>query len=351
MKAYVLHGIDDLRYEEADMPSAGLEEALVKVQAVGICGSDIPRIFRTGAYSYPLIPGHEFSGQVMETKDGTGRHLAGKRVAVYPLLPCMKCEPCRRNHFELCRNYSYLGSRTDGAFAEYVAVPEWNLMELPDRVSYEQAAMMEPMAVAAHAMRSVFADGVMDSRTVAVCGLGTIGILLVMLLKEAGIHHIFVVGNKDFQKRMAGELGISEECFCDSRNENMREWIMKQTGGLGVDVFFECVGRNETIAEAVTCAAPDGTVRLVGNPASDICLDKNTYWKILRNQLTLKGNWNSSYTHGRKDDWHYILDRLQNNRIHPERFITHRYGFEDLYTGLKIMRDKTEEYVKVMCIM
>lgn len=172
-----------------------------------------------------------------------------------------------------------------------------------------------------------------------------------MFLKEAGVSDILVIGNKDSQKKMAGELGISEEYFCDSRSENMREWIMERTDGLGVDVFFECVGKNETIAEAVLCTAPGGTVKLVGNPASDICLDKSTYWKILRNQLTLKGNWNSSYTHSGKDDWHYVLDRLRDNRIHPERYITQKYGLEELHKGLKIMRDKTEEYVKIMCVM
>ena len=348
MKAYVLHDIDDLRYEDTEKPVVKPNEALVRVRAAGICGSDIPRIFRTGTYSYPLIPGHEFSGEVVEAGERVNKELIGKRVAVFPLIPCKVCEPCQREQYELCRSYDYLGSRTNGGFAEYVAVPEWNLMELPDNVSYEQAAMMEPMAVAVHAMRSVCSGGDMDTGTVAVCGLGTIGLLLLMFLREAGISDILVIGNKEFQRKMTDGLGISEQHFCDSRKEDMQKWLMERTGGCGVNVFFECVGKNETISEGVACTAPNGMVQLVGNPASDICFEKNIYWKILRNQLKVRGSWNSSYTHSDRDDWHYVLDRLKSGRIHPEQYITRRFDFEGLYSGLCMMRDKTEEYVKVM---
>lgn len=348
MKGHVLYAVDDLRYEEIEKPIPGQEEVLVQVHAAGICGSDIPRIFRTGTYSYPLITGHEFSGKVVDAGKGADKSWIGKRTGIFPLIPCRKCIPCRNMHYELCRKYSYLGSRTNGGFAQYVAVPQWNLLELPDSVSYEQAAMLEPMAVAVHAMRRAFAEKSALPKAVAVCGLGAIGILLTMFLKEAGISNIFAIGNKDFQKKMVLELGIPEEHFCDSRMLNAHEWLMGQTAGIGVSMFFECVGRNETIQEAIAATAPGGMIQLVGNPASDISLAKDIYWKILRNQLTVKGSWNSSFTHSVEDDWHYVLDRLRDGRIHPERYITQKFQLEELEKGLKIMRDKTQEYVKVM---
>ena len=123
---------------------------------------------------------------------------------------------------------------------------------------------------------------------------------------------------------------------------------MAQTDGEGASVFFECVGKNETITCAVMCTAPNGTVQLVGNPASDMLFEKKVYWKILRDQLTVKGSWNSSFRHDKEDDWHYVLDRLQGEKIHPEQCITHRFSLEALEQGLLIMRDKTQEYVKVM---
>lgn len=347
MKAYVLRDIGKLQFEEIADPKIKSKEVLVEVKAVGICGSDIPRIYKTGTYSYPLIPGHEFSGTVVEIGAEVDRGWKGKRVGIFPLIPCMTCEPCKNGHYELCRKYSYLGSRVDGGFAEYVAVPEQNLIELPDTVSFEVAAMLEPMAVAVHAIRSMKPE---VGETVAVCGLGTIGILLTMFLKEIGISNIVAIGNKDFQQDMLRKLGIPRECYCDSRTEDMHSWVMDKTAGRGVGVFFECVGKNETVCNAIQCAAPGGRVQLVGNPASDISFDKDIYWKILRNQLTIRGSWNSSFMHRADDDWHYVLERLESNRIFPEEYITQKISFEELEKGLHIMRDKTEEYVKVMVV-
>lgn len=345
MKAWVLHGIDDLRLEEVEKPEPGGHEVLVEVKATGICGSDIPRIYQNGTYSFPLIPGHEFSGVVAETGALADPAWKGKRVGVFPLIPCGKCAPCRKKQYEMCRSYSYLGSRRDGGFAEYVLVPEDNLICLPEQVSYEAAAMLEPMAVAVHSMRRVSPAA---TDRVAVCGLGTIGLLLLMFLRKAGITDISVIGNKESQKQSVLEMGLPEESYLDCRQQDAGKWMMERTGGEGVDVFFECVGRNETLVQAVEGTAPAGKVMLVGNPYSDMTLDKKVYWKILRNQLTVLGTWNSSFTHEPEDDWHYVLKKLSEKLITPERLITHRLPFDRLEEGLHIMRDKKEDYVKVM---
>lgn len=203
MKAWVLHGVEDIRFENSAIPEPTGREVLVAVQAAGICGSDIPRIYKTGAHIHPLIPGHEFSGVVERAGTLADKRLEGKRVGVFPLIPCRECLSCKKQQYELCRNYSYLGSRRNGGFAEYVLVPEWNLIELPADVSFEEAAMLEPMAVAVHAMRRV---QLRKSDTVVVYGLGTIGMLLVMFLMDAGIRNILAVGNKEFQQELACKL-------------------------------------------------------------------------------------------------------------------------------------------------
>lgn len=336
MKAWELYGVNDFRYEEVDKPIVSEDEVLVEVRAVGICGSDIPRVYKDGAHNMPLIIGHEFAGRVVAT---------GKRVGVFPLIPCRKCIPCKNKQYEMCRNYSYLGSRRDGAFAEYVSVPKWNLIELPENVSFEEAAMLEPMAVAVHAMRRVLPC---KQDTVVVCGLGTIGMLLVMFLIDAGIKNLLVIGNKDFQKKAVLKLGLSEEQYCDSKKVDVNKWVMEQTKGNGADVFFECVGKNETFSLSVNMTAPAGKICLVGNPYSDMELDKGTYWKILRNQLTVVGTWNSSFAHDASDDWHYVLNRLEQRKINPSQLISHRYSLEDIAQGFQIMRDKTEDYIKIM---
>lgn len=345
MKAYVLHGVNQIYLEEVPTPSPGEGEVLVEVQAVGICGSDIPRIYRTGAYAHPLIPGHEFSGVVRETGAGADPRWQGKRVGIFPLIPCKTCSPCKKTQYELCRSYSYLGSRRDGGFAEYVRVPADNLIPLPESVSFEAAAMMEPMAVAVHAIRRAKPQ---KEEVVAVCGLGTIGLLLVQFLMEAGIENILVLGNKALQEQIVESLGIPGERYCDIRSDSPEEWLTGRTGSAGVDVFFECVGKNQVLDLAIKTTAANGRIQLVGNPASDLELDKNVYWKVLRNQLTILGTWNSSFTHQEEDDWNYVLKRLADGRINPQKLITHSLPFEKLETGLIMMRDKAEEYVKVM---
>lgn len=397
MKAWVLHGINEICLETVERPLPAKGEVLVAVKAAGICGSDVPRIYKTGAHIHPLVPGHEFSGVVEAVGEGVNDSWLRKRVGVFPLIPCGNCMPCRKKQYEMCRNYDYLGSRRNGGFGEYVTVPETNLIELPDRVSFQEAAMLEPMAVAAHAIRRAMPEAGCENRrgaekdkmseyTVAVCGLGTIGLLLVMLLLEQNTSSeskILVIGNKDFQKERIVEMGISDESYCDSRHQNVREWLMKQTQGSGVDVFFECVGKSETFSQAVDNTAPGGRICLVGNPDTDMLLEKAVYWKLLRNQLTVTGTWNSSFAcepgsgemdrkegsiketetkigetecreraaGGAGDDWAYVLEKLSQKRILPEKLISHRLSFADLERGLHIMRDKLEDYVKIMIVL
>lgn len=348
MKAWVLRENGGLSFETAEKPVPKEKEVLLQVKAAGICGSDIPRIYQGGAYFYPLIPGHEFAGIVAETGAGVDQAWQGRRAGVFPLIPCGVCGPCRKKQYEMCRNYSYTGSRRNGAFAEYVAVPAENLIFLPDEVSFEEAAMLEPMAVAVHAMRRIRPK---PQETAAVCGLGTIGLFLAMFLKEAGVERILVIGNKEPQKQMADKLGLPETDYCDSRRQDVTAWLTERTNGRGADLFFECVGRNETYVQAVQGTAPLGKIMLVGNPASDMALPRDVYWKILRNQLTVLGTWNSSYLHEPEDDWNYVLKRLAEKKVKPADMITHRFSLADMEQGFHMMRDKTEEYVKVMGIV
>ena len=345
MKAWVLYDVNKVQFEEAEEPRMAANEVLVSVKAAGICGSDIPRIYQTGAHVHPLIPGHEFSGQVVKVGENADAKWLGKRVGIFPLIPCRRCSACQKQHYELCRDYSYLGSRRNGGFAEYVAVPEWNLIELPDGVSYEEAAMLEPMAVAVHAMRRVCLQ---KKDTAVIYGLGTIGMLLLLFLKEAGIENTLVVGNKEFQKKTVLKLGLDEKCYCDSRTQNVSEWIMQHTGKTGANVMFECVGRNETVSQAIALTAPMGRICLVGNPYSDMALEKSVYWKILRNQLTVTGTWNSSFVHEKDDDWHYVIERLTQKRISPKELISHELKLCEAERGFLTMRDKREDYIKVM---
>lgn len=362
MKAYVLDGIGQFNKRDVDIPSINNDEALVNVKAAGICGSDIPRVYKTGTYHFPTIPGHEFSGVV--ESDGLWM---GKRVGIFPLIPCMKCPQCQKKQYEMCSNYNYLGSRTDGGFAQYVKVPKWNLIELPENVAYEQAAMLEPMAVAVHAARQagvicknntslgnnndcddainnaefVVTNTVYDKKTkICIVGLGTIGLSLLMMLISEGFENVYAIGNKNIQRNAAVDLGLCEDKYIDSHEFESHD--------MQYDVAFDCVGTDKVVNSILNKVLPKGKVVLVGNPASDMNIDKKAYWQILRKQLTLIGTWNSSFTHEENDDWHYVIDKLSSGAIHPEKLISHKIQFDNLIDGFEIMRDKSEEYIKVM---
>ena len=150
MKAVVLLSDGVVSYQEVPRPVPnGDRPVLVRVMASGVCGSDLKRGFRGGAYRYPLIMGHELSGKVEKAPAATGFQV-GDRVTVFPLIPCLKCTQCQKGEYARCEEYDYLGSRCNGGFSEYVCVPAMNLVRVPDEVSFQQAALTEPCAVARH---------------------------------------------------------------------------------------------------------------------------------------------------------------------------------------------------------
>lgn len=163
MKAVRMYAPRDLRVEEVDIPSYEADECLIKVMAVGVCGSDIPRVNQYGAHVSPIIVGHEFGGQIVKTGDKVTKFKAGDRVTCLPLIPCFKCKYCEMGEYSLCEDYDYYGSRRDGAFAQYIAVKEGNLLKVDDKVSYEDAfkvwrQIYKNLAIDAHDMIAEFQE-------------------------------------------------------------------------------------------------------------------------------------------------------------------------------------------------
>lgn len=335
MKAYVLHSIADLRYEEVSAPNCPSGWGIVKVKAAGICSSDIPRIMTKGTYHYPTIPGHEFSGIVEYVADKINRHLIGKRVGVFPLIPCRNCPQCMKGHYEMCSSYDYLGSRRDGGFAEYAAVPVWNMMELPDSVSYKKIAMLEPLSVALHAVKKA---GEIKSGNVTVIGTGTIGIAAANWARLRGAERVYVIGRNE-QKRQFVER-FPEITYISSSEENCPQ----------TEIVIEAVGTPKAIAEAISLARPGGKVVLMGNPSGDISLMQDIYWQILRKQLNLLGTWNSSYESGNSSDWKEAAEVLIENRFDVASLITQEYDQAHLMAGLALMEQHKKPYCKVITI-
>lgn len=327
MKAAVLHAVNDLRVEEVDKPVCGPDEVLVKIMYCGICGSDIPRVFFKGTYHFPTIPGHEFSGLVVEDAEGK---LVGKRVAVFPLLPCNECEACKQERYATCSNYDYYGSRRDGAYAEYLAVKRWNLVFLPDNVSYEEGAMCEPCSVGRHAtMRAEIQEG----DEVLISGAGPIGLIAAQWAKSMGAKQVYFFDIDDAKVNFAVSMGFA-----------------KYDDAVKVDVVIEGTGNDKALERCLAAAKPFGRVVLMGNPARELVLPQNVYWYILRKELTLKGTWNSSYA-SYQNDWVEGMKAVSEGRINLKPLITHKVPLDKALDALTMMKDRTEFYNKVMLKM
>lgn len=344
MKANVLFGIGDLKYTNIPLPRLKSDEVLVKVKAAGICGSDIARVFKTGTYHFPTVIGHEFSGVVSDIGSSTYLSWLGKRVSVFPLKPCFKCNNCKNKEYELCSNYDYLGSRCNGGFAEYVAVPVWNLLEIPDCVCYEEAAMLEPAAVALHALKR---SGFKKGDTVVVIGPGTIGMILSQMVKLLGASKVVLVGRTQTKLDFAKTYGV--ENICNSTTSDVSEWVSRNIDSSGADIVFEGTGASMSFNTSLKIVKSSGTVVALGNPIDDMTLEKDFYWKLLRKQLQIYGTWNSSF--GINDnDWTQVLYWLENEKLDLKRLITHRLDFSQLMEGLMLMRDNSIYSNKVMLV-
>lgn len=330
MKAYVLHGIGDLRYEDCPIPEIPSGWALVRVLAAGICSSDIPRIFEKGTYHFPTIPGHEFSGKVERVADESSRHWIGKRVGVFPLIPCKKCASCEKGQYETCSDYDYIGSRRDGGFAEYAAVPVWNLLELPDAVSDVQGALLEPAAVALHAVKRV---EILPGASVCVVGTGAIGLLAGQWAKTQGAGRVVVKGRNEAKCQIVQQCGL--------------EYMEDSHTGEEFDCVIEAVGSAQALEESLLLTVPGGRVVLMGNPDGPRTLSQNLYWRILRKQLTLTGTWNSSYG-SRSSDWTEAVHAMENGGLQTAGVVTHALKKAELEKGLAIMRNKREPFCKIM---
>ncbi len=358
MKAYVLDQVNDLNYRDYELRELKDGEALVEVYAAGICGSDIPRIFVTGTYHFPTIPGHEFAGRVVQARGDES--WIGKRVGVFPLIPCNNCVPCENENYEMCEHYSYLGSRTDGGFAEYVIVPTWNLIELPESISFDEAAMMEPAAVACHAVRRAGLDledkAANGNRKVLIMGLGTIGGIIAQWLSIAGVRDVTATGHHveqgdlmwltaDEQYKFVKTAGFVSALDAAKDLANGGTCLLEENS---FDLVIDCVDTEASVMDALRLVKPAGKIVEVGNPKTDITIDKDIYWKLLRKQIQMTGSWNSSFTHSREDDWHTVLSALECGSLHLNPLITHRLPFDALPKGLEIMYHRAEFCNKVV---
>lgn len=310
--------------EESAKPVLSKGEVLLRVRACGICGSDVPRAFAGKSYYYPIVLGHEFSGEVVESENGEWR---GKRVCVFPLLPCKECEFCKKEQWANCIRYDYYGSRRNGGMQEFLAVKEENLVELPENVSFEAGAMIEPVAVCLHTIKKA---NVQKGESVVVYGAGTIGLLCGMWAKSFGAETVYAVDIDEKKIEMAKALGFE-------KYENQ-----------AVDVAVEASGASACLNGALNAVKAFGRVAIVGNASADMTIKKENYAHILRKQLRIFGSWNSDFS-SKVNDWKESLRAIEEGKIQPQKLITHTFELSESDKAFEIIKNR-EFYNKIMVV-
>lgn len=288
MKAALVYGIDDLRYEDYPVPELSDNEVLVKVRATGICGSDIPRVLGNGSHFYPIVHGHEFSGEVVEVGSKVTTVNVGDRVSGAPLVPCMECEDCQNGTYSLCKNYTFIGSRIQGSFAEYVKLPEINAIKFDPSISFEQGAFFEPSTVALHGIECAKYKGGED---VAILGGGTIGLFTAQWAKIFGAKRVFVFDIDNDRLELAKRLGA--DVVINTRDENFMEQVKEVTSNRGFGFVFETAGVDVTMKLAFEIAGNKSSVCFVGTPTKDLVFTPKLFENMNRKEFTLTGSWMS----------------------------------------------------------
>jgi len=344
MKAAVLHGIRDVRIEDRPVPEPGPGQALVKVTAVGVCGSDVHYYIdgRIGdqVVAKPQTIGHEVAGRVEALGPDTETDLSpGELVAIEPGVSCGKCEHCQEGKPNTCPNVVFYGTPpVDGAYQEYLVHPVEYLYACPEGVSDEAAAMTEPLGIGLHA-EHIARIGPGDS--VAILGSGTIGLCTMMAVRAAGAARILVTDLLENRLDLARRLGATDTFVAEAGGAaGATEWIKEATGGRGVDVAFECAGQIETMRQALDVARIGGRAVLVGiTTEDDVPLQIHI---ARRKELEILNVRRSRFTIPRS------LALIEQGRIDVESLITHRFGLDELAKALDLVHEKADGVVKAM---
>jgi L-iditol 2-dehydrogenase len=307
MKSLLLKQYLQLEIADFPEPQPGAGEVLIRVAACGICGSDVHGYDgASGRRIPPIVMGHEAAGVVAAIGEGVTRFKPGDRVTFDSTVYCGECAFCRRGEVNLCDRREVIGVscgeyRRHGAFAESIAVPERILYRLPASMSFPEAAMLEAVSVALHA---VHITGDSTGQTVLIIGAGMIGLLTMQAARAAGAGRVFIADIDATRLNLARSLGV-DQAFNLSGIDLTAE-ILNQTGSSGVDVVLEAVGRNETIATAIDCVRKGGTVTLIGNitPKVEIHLQK-----VVSRQIRLQGSAASS------GEYPEAIDLIANGKI------------------------------------
>ncbi len=313
MKAAVYMGNHVISFNDLPIPQIGDNDILVKVQSCGVCGTDV-HIFEgnegAAQTNPPVILGHEFSGIVDKAGNRVQNVKVGDRVSVDPNNTCGSCYYCRNGRAHFCENMTGYGTTTDGGFAQYCAVHSKQAFHLPDNVSFEEGAMIEPVACCLH---GVDCCEITTGSAVMIFGAGTIGLIMLQLAKLAGASTVIVSEPIREKRNIAKKLGA--DIAIDPLNDNMND-IIRKHGIADINTVIECVGLKNTMIDAIRYAGRCSTVMLfgLGSPNDEIPVKP---FELFKKEITIRASYINPYTQGRS------LDIIKSGKIDIKSLISH----------------------------
>ena len=332
MKSLWFVGDGQMELREIEIPVPGPGEYLIRVVSTGICGSDFEGYLgKTGRRTPPMIMGHEFSGVIEKAPDG-GKYSKGQTVTVFPKQFCGECEFCREGLENLCPNGICLGCLDlNGSMCEYIKCEEKYIFPFKD-VSFDEAAMTEPLAVAYRSVFKLTDEEIRNSENIIVIGAGTIGLLALILLKYRGAKNVIVSDATPFRLEKAKELGASHTI--NPRTEDFAEAIKKATNGRLCDISIEAVGITPTAENSLDALRIGGTAVWIGNAQKIIEINMQ---KIVTRELSIRGNYVYSYK-----EFGECVRLLESGKLNLKPLMTDRYSLSDGVNAFKALESNKE---------
>jgi L-iditol 2-dehydrogenase len=339
MKAAILKKVGEIQIEDLPVPNPGPAEVLVKIKSVGICGSDLHYYThgKIGAYivEKPIILGHEASGEVVAVGKDVTRLKVGDRVAVEPGIPCRKCEFCKTGRYNLCPDVAFMATPPyDGAFTEYIVSPEDFTFKIPDTMSYNEAALMEPLAVGVYAAERAM---VKPGMTAAVLGLGPIGMVVAQAAKAYGASRVVGTDVVDYRLNQAESFAVDKALH--AKNEALEDQIGADLGGRP-DIVFETSGNGGSIALTTSLVKTGGTVVMIGMSPEDFI--PINHGQISGKELTVLGIFRYANMYPK------AIELVKSGVIDVKSLVTKVFNLEQTQAALDYAIGHKNDSIKVM---
>jgi 2-desacetyl-2-hydroxyethyl bacteriochlorophyllide A dehydrogenase len=340
MKAGIYHGLQDIRLEEIEMPTVKPGHALIDTKVSGICGSDLHQYY--GEWRQPrtkVATGHELSGIVVEVGDGVSSVSVGDRVCPECFAHCGTCRFCRIGQYNLCENIRYISQAGYGGFGEYALLPASALFKLPNNISFEEGALVEPLAVA---HRSLLRTGVSRRARIAILGAGTIGLLCLAVAKVLDFQEVLITAKYEHQAKMAENFGADHVIRVST--QDVRQETKTLFEPHGADVVVDTIALESTFHDAVAIVRKAGTICLVGGYTGPLNLSLGA---VVTKELQLVGSQCYSYS-GLSTDFATVIELIASQTIDGTPIITHRFPLDEVTAAFKVAADKSSGSIKVL---